>query len=128
MEYKVIEGLYYSKNDEWIKVEGDTAIVGITDYAQDKLGDIVYIEEAPIGKKVNKEETVITLESVKAASDIYAPTSGEIIEANKTVVGNPSILNSDPYGEGWLFKMRISNPEELKDLMDSIGYQEYRKE
>jgi len=128
MEYKVIEGLYYSKNDEWIKIEGDTAIVGITDYAQDKLGDIVYIEEAPIGKKVNKEETVITLESVKAASDIYAPTSGEIIEANKTVVGNPSILNSDPYGEGWLFKMRISNPEELKDLMDSIGYQEYRKE
>jgi glycine cleavage system H protein len=128
MEYKVIEGLYYSKNDEWIKVEGDTAVVGITDYAQDKLGDVVYIEEAPIGKKVKKEETVITLESVKAASDIYAPTSGEIIEANKTVVGSPSILNSDPYGEGWLFKMRISNPEELKDLMDSIGYQEYRKE
>jgi glycine cleavage system H protein len=128
MAYKVIEGLYYSKNDEWVKVDGDIATVGITDYAQDKLGDVVYVGEAPVGKKVKKEDTVLTVESVKAASDIYAPVSGEIVEVNKAAVSDPSLLNKDPYGEGWLFKIKMENPEELKELMDAKGYEEYRKE
>jgi len=128
MTYKVIEGLYYSKNDEWVKVDGDIATVGITDYAQDKLGDVVYVGEAPVGKKVKKEDTVLTVESVKAASDIYAPVSGEIVEVNKAAVSDPSLLNKDPYGEGWLFKIKMENPEELKELMDAKGYEEYRKE
>jgi glycine cleavage system H protein len=128
MEYKVIEGLYYTKGDEWLKVEGDTAAVGITDYAQDKLGDIVYAEEALVGKKANKDDVVLTVESVKAASDINAPISGEIIEVNKVVVSDNAILNKDPYGEGWLFKIKIEKPDELKELMDSKTYAEYRKE
>ncbi|MCI4463410.1 MAG: glycine cleavage system protein GcvH [Caldisericum sp.] len=128
MAYKVIEGLYYSKNDEWAKVDGDIATVGITDYAQDKLGDVVYVGEVQVGKKVKKEDTVLTVESVKAASDIYAPVSGEIVEVNKAVVSDPSLLNKDPYGEGWLFKIKMENPEELKELMDAKGYEEYRKE
>jgi glycine cleavage system H protein len=128
MAYKVIEGLYYSKNDEWVKVDGDIATVGITDYAQDKLGDVVYVGEVPVGKKVKKEDTVLTVESVKAASDIYAPVSGEIVEVNKAAVSDPSLLNKDPYGEGWLFKIKMENPEELKELMDAKGYEEYRKE
>jgi len=128
MAYKVIEGLYYSKNDEWVKVDGDIATVGITDYAQDKLGDVVYVGEVQVGKKVKKEDTVLTVESVKAASDIYAPVSGEIVEVNKAAVSDPSLLNKDPYGEGWLFKIKMENPEELKELMDAKGYEEYRKE
>ena len=128
MAYKVIEGLYYSKNDEWVKVDGDIATVGITDYAQYKLGDVVYVGEVPVGKKVKKEDTVLTVESVKAASDIYAPVSGEIVEVNKAAVSDPSLLNKDPYGEGWLFKIKMENPEELKELMDAKGYEEYRKE
>ncbi|MGB9832300.1 MAG: glycine cleavage system protein GcvH [Caldisericum exile] len=128
MAYKVVEGLYYSKNDEWVKVEGDIAVVGITDYAQDKLGDVVYVGEVTLGKKVKKEDTVTTVESVKAASDIYAPISGEIVELNKAVISDPSLLNKDPYGEGWLFKIKMENPEELKELMDAKAYEEYRRE
>ncbi|MFU2158152.1 MULTISPECIES: glycine cleavage system protein GcvH [Caldisericum] len=128
MAYKVVEGLYYSKNDEWVKVEGDIAVVGITDYAQDKLGDVVYVGEVTLGKKVKKEDTVTTVESVKAASDIYAPISGEIVEVNKAVISDPSLLNKDPYGEGWLFKIKMENPEELKELMDAKAYEEYRRE
>ncbi|RLD13147.1 MAG: glycine cleavage system protein GcvH [Caldiserica bacterium] len=101
--------------------------VGITDYAQDQLGDIVYVEEAEVGKKVKKGETVISIESVKTAADIHAPVSGEIVEANKEVSENPSIINEDPYGKGWLFKIKMENKEDLNDLMDSKGYGDYRK-
>jgi glycine cleavage system H protein len=128
MEYKVIEGLYYTKGDEWIKVENGVGAVGITDYAQDKLGDVVYVEEAHVGKKVAKDEVALTVESVKAASDINAPVSGEIVEVNAVPVKDSSIINKDPYGEGWLFKVRLDNPEELKELMDAKAYTEYRKE
>ena len=124
---KVVEGLYYAKTDEWAKVDGDTVTVGITDYAQDQLGDIVYVEEAEVGKKVKKGETVISIESVKTAADIHAPVSGEIVEANKEVSENPSIINEDPYGKGWLFKIKMENKEDLNDLMDSKGYSDYRK-
>ncbi|MGQ9844944.1 MAG: glycine cleavage system protein GcvH [Caldisericia bacterium] len=125
--YKVIEGFYYEKTDEWLKVEGDIGIVGITDYAQDKLGDIVFLEEAKIGKVVNKGDVVISIESVKAAADIHSPISGEIIEVNLDAVQNTTIINEDPYGKGWLFKIKILNKEELKDLMDAKSYSEYRK-
>jgi glycine cleavage system H protein len=128
MEYKVIEGLYYTKGDEWMKVENGVGTVGITDYAQDKLGDVVYVEAASIGKKVAKDDVVLTVESVKAASDINAPVSGEIIEVNKAPVSDSATLNKDPYGEGWLFKIKLNNPEELKELMDAKAYTEYRKE
>ncbi len=128
MGYKVIEGLYYTKNDEWIKVEGDIGTVGITDYAQDKLGDIVYLEEIEKGKKIKAGETLTTIESVKAASDIYAPISGEVIEVNSEVIKEPSIINKDPYGKGWIAKIKIENPEELKELMKAEEYSNYRKE
>jgi len=124
---KVVEGLYYAKTDEWVKVEGEIVTVGITDYAQDQLGDIVYVEEAEVGKKVKKEEAVISIESVKTAADIHAPVSGEIVETNKEISENPSIINEDPYGKGWLFKIKMENKEDLNDLMDSKGYSEYRK-
>ena len=128
MGYKVIEGLYYTKNDEWIKVEGDTGTVGITDYAQDKLGDIVYLEDIEKGKKIKAGETLTTIESVKAASDIYAPVSGEVVEVNSEVIKEPSIINKDPYGQGWIAKLKIENPDELKELMDAKEYSNYRKE
>jgi glycine cleavage system H protein len=128
MAYKIIEGFFYTKTDEWVRVEGDVAIVGITDYAQDKLSDIVYIEEAVQGTKVVKEDKAVTIESVKAASDINAPVSGEIVEVNKSIVKDPAIVNSDPYGKGWLFKIKIDNTEEIKDLLNAKGYEEYRKE
>lgn len=125
---KVLENLYYQETDEWLKLEGDIGIVGITDYAQDKLGDIVYLEEATPGKKVKKGEAVISIESVKAAAEIHSPVSGEIIEINKEAVQNPQIINEDPYGKGWLFKIKIENIDEIKDLMDAKAYSEYRKE
>jgi len=128
MAHKIVEGLLYTESDEWVRVEGEIAIVGITDYAQDKLGDIVYIEEAVQGNKVVKEDKVATIESVKAASDINAPVSGEIVEVNKSVVKDPAIVNNDPYSEGWLFKIKIDNTEEIKDLLNAKGYEEYRKE
>ncbi len=128
MGYKVIEGLYYTKNDEWVKVEGDIGTVGITDYAQDKLGDIVYLEDIEKGKKIKAGETLTTIESVKAASDIYAPVSGEVIEVNSEVIKEPSIINKDPYGKGWIAKIKIENPDELKELMKAEEYSNYRKE
>jgi len=125
--YRVVEGLFYQKTDEWLKVEDDTGTVGITDYAQDKLGDIVFLEEAKIGKFVNKGDAVISIESVKAAADIHSPISGEISEVNLEAVQNPQIINEDPFGKGWLFKIKIKNKDELKDLMDAKSYSEYRK-
>jgi glycine cleavage system H protein len=128
MTYKIVEELLYTKSDEWVRVENGIATIGITDYAQDKLGDIVYVEEATPGSKVVKEDKVTTIESVKAASDINAPVSGEIIEVNKSVVKEPAIVNNNPYGEGWLFKIKVENNEELKDLLSAKKYEEYRKE
>ncbi len=128
MAYKVPEELRYTKNDEWLKVDGEIGTMGITDYAQDKLGDIVYLEEIEKGKKIKEGETLTTIESVKAASDIYAPVSGEIVEVNENVIKDPSIINKDPYGDGWIAKIKIENPEEINKLMTAKEYSEYRKE
>ena len=125
MAAKIIEGFYYTKTEEWLKVEGDIGTVGITDYAQDQLGDIVYLEETEKGKQVKQGKEFTAVESVKAASDISAPISGEIVEVNEKVIEDSSLMNSDPYGEGWVAKIKIDNPDELKNIMNDKAYTEY---
>jgi len=128
MSNKIIEELYYSKNDEWIKVENDIGTIGITDYAQDQLGDIVYVEEIKKGINLNKGDVVSTVESVKAVSDVYSPISGEVVEVNQDIIEDPSIINKDPFGQGWFAKIKMDKPEELDELMSASEYSEYRKE
>lgn len=114
--------LYFTKEHEWIRVEGDTATVGITDHAQGQLGDIVFAEAPEAGKTLDKGGEAAVVESVKAASDVYAPASGEVVEANPAIADDPSIINSDPEGEGWFFKLRLADPSELEGLMDEAAY------
>lgn len=128
MSKKIIEDLYYSKNDEWVKIENDIATTGITDYAQDQLGDIVYVEDMNNGKTVNKGDILTTVESVKAVSDVYCLISGKIVEVNNAIIDDPSMINQDPYGKGWFVKIKLDKPEEVNDLMSASGYAEYRKE
>jgi len=128
MSNKIIEELYYSKNDEWIKVENDIGTIGITDYAQDQLGDIVYVEEIKKGTNLNKGDVISTVESVKAVSDVYSPISGEIVEVNQDIIEDPSIINKDPFGQGWFAKIKMDKPEDLDELMSASEYSEYRKE
>jgi len=123
-----MENLYYTKSDEWLKVEDDIGIIGIADYAQDQLGDIVYLEKVKIDKKLKQGENLTTIESVKAVSDVNAPVAGEIIEVNEKLLDDASIINKDPYGEGWIAKIKIENKDELKNLMSAQEYSEYRKE
>jgi glycine cleavage system H protein len=117
--------LHFTKEHEWIRVEGDTATVGITDHAQGQLGDIVFAEAPDAGKSLNKGSEAAVVESVKAASDVYAPASGEVLEANPAIADDPSVINSDPEGEGWFFKLRLSDPAELDGLMDEAAYREW---
>ena len=128
MENKIIEGLYYARTDEWLKVEDANGTIGISDYAQDQLGDIVYVEAIEKGQKLKQGEAFTTIESVKAVSDMNAPVSGEVTEVNEAVTDDTSLLNSDPYGKGWIIKIKMENKEELKNLMSSIDYAAYRKE
>ncbi|MDD2353657.1 MAG: glycine cleavage system protein GcvH [Candidatus Caldatribacteriota bacterium] len=126
---KIIENLFYSKNDEWLKDEGNNIVViGITDYAQSQLGDIVYVEEIKNEIKINKGDVLSTVESVKAVSDVYSPVSGEVVEVNQKLVDEPATVNHDPYGEGWFVKIKMINPEEIKELMTSSEYNDFRKE
>ena len=128
MTNKVIENLYYTKSEEWLKVEDDIGTIGITDYAQDQLGDIVYLEKVEKGGKLKQDETFTTIESVKAVSDVKTPVAGEVTEANVKIIEDASIINKDPYGEGWIAKIKIENKDELKNLMSAQEYSEYRKE
>jgi len=128
MSNKIIEDLYYSKNDEWLKIDNDIATMGITDYAQDQLGDIVYVEDIKNGKTINKGDVLTTVESVKAVSDVYCPISGEIVEVNNAIIDDPSIINHDPYSQGWFVKIKPGKPEEVNDLMNASDYAEYRRE
>jgi len=114
--------IYYTEDHEWLSVEGDIATVGITDYAQEQLGDIVFVEAAEIGKTMKKGDTAVVVESVKAASDVYAPVDGEITEANDTLSSEPALVNSSPAGDGWLWKMRLADTTQLAGLMDEAGY------
>lgn len=114
--------IYYTEDHEWISVEGETATIGITNHAQEQLGDLVFIELPEIGKGVSKGDNAVVVESVKAASDVYAPVSGEITEVNEALTGDPSMVNSAAESDGWLFKMTLNNPGELESLLDKAGY------
>ena len=119
--------LYFTREHEWIRVDGDTATVGISDHAQQALGDIVFAEVPDAGRQVKKGEEAAVVESVKAASDVYAPVSGEIIEANGALADDPAVINRDPEGEGWFFKLKLDNPSELDGLMDEAAYRDWVK-
>jgi glycine cleavage system H protein len=119
--------VYYTKDHEWIRVEGDTATIGISDHAQEQLGDIVFAEVPEAGKKVSKGQEAAVVESVKAASDVYAPVSGEVIEGNQAVADDPALVNTDPEGQGWFFKLKLDNLGELDGLMDEGAYRDWVK-
>jgi len=120
------EELKYTKTHEWIKIDGNTAIVGVSEHAQHEMGDIVFVDLPKVGNKVEKGKQACVVESVKSAFDIYAPVSGEIIEVNTKLSDDPAIVNQSPLENGWLFKMKVSNPD-TSDLMDWITYQEFIK-
>jgi glycine cleavage system H protein len=117
--------VYYTEEHEWIRVEGDEATVGITDFAQGQLGDIVFVELPEAGRQVTKGGEAAVVESVKAASDVYAPVDGEIVEPNPALGDDPSLVNSDPEGEGWFFRLRLSDPSQLEGLMDASAYKSF---
>ena len=119
------EGLKYSKEHEWVLVEGNTATIGITEYAQEELGDIVYVELPEVGEKIVKDDPFGAVESVKAVSDVYAPVSGTVLEINDVLPDNPETINDDPYGDGWMIRVEITDKDDLKDLMDEDEYGEY---
>lgn len=118
------EDLKYTKDHEWLKIDGDEAIVGITDFAQKELGDIVFVEVDTVDETLEKEETFGTIEAVKTVSDLFMPVSGEVIEFNENLESAPETINSDPFGEGWIVKIKISNMDELNDLFDAAAYKE----
>jgi len=120
----IIDGVRYTKEHEWVKLEGDTSTEGITDYAQSELSDIVMVEPPAIGRKVKAGEAVGTIEAVKAVSDLFAGISGEVIEVNEKVVTDPAIINKDPYGEGWLYKIKVVDPKEYDTLLTPDQYKE----
>ncbi len=115
----------YTEDHEWIRIEGDIATVGITDYAQEQLGDVVFVELPDAGRAVEKGGEAAVVESVKAASEIYAPVGGEITEANQAIADDPALVNSDPSGEGWFFKLKIADAGELDGLMDEAAYKSH---
>ena len=115
----------YTKDHEWVRLEGTTAVVGITDYAQTQLGDVVYVELPEAGRKLEQGKEAAVVESVKAASEVYAPITGEVTEANAELTGEPAKVNADPMGGGWFFKMKVANPKELDALMDEAQYKTY---
>jgi glycine cleavage system H protein len=117
--------LYFTKDHEWIRVEGDTATVGISEHAQNALGDIVFAEAPEAGRSLTKGGDAAVVESVKAASDVYAPVSGEVTEANPAIADDPAVINRAPEGEGWFFKMTLADPGELEGLMDEAAYREF---
>ena len=117
----------YSEEHEWIRVEGDTGTIGITQYAQEQLGDVVFVEVPEVGRTVEKGGEIAVVESVKAASDIYAPVGGEVVEANAALTDSPGEVNADPMGKAWFFKLKIADNSELDGLMDEAAYAEYVK-
>src|SRR4051794_2453558 len=129
---RVTESMYptdylYSREHEWIRVDGDVATVGITEFAQEELGEVVFVELPEVGQVFNTDEEIGTIESVKAVAEVYTPVAGEIIEANEAVVDDPELINEDPHGEGWLLKIRFSSAADLKALMNAEQYEEFVK-
>ncbi|WP_299762784.1 glycine cleavage system protein GcvH [uncultured Dokdonia sp.] len=114
--------LKYTKDHEWVRIEGDTATVGITHFAQGELGDIVYVEVETLDESLDKDEVFGTVEAVKTVSDLFLPLTGEIVAFNEALEDDPELVNKDPYGEGWMIKLKIANTEEIEDLLDASGY------
>jgi glycine cleavage system H protein len=117
--------VYFTREHEWISVDGDIATVGISNHAQEQLGDIVFAEVPETGRRLSKGQEAAVVESVKAASDVYAPVSGEVIEGNQAVADDPALVNSDPEGDGWFFKLKLDNPGELDGMMDESAYRHW---
>ena len=124
---KIVKGLYYSEDHEWVKVEGEEAYVGITDFAQSQLGDIVYVELPEVDDELEQEDDFAAIESVKAASDVYMPVSGKVLEANEDLLDSPELLNSDPF-DSWIVKVELTDKSQLDDLMSSEEYEEFTSE
>ena len=118
----VPDDLFYTESHEWVRVEGENARVGITDHAQAELTDVVYVELPKVGAAAEARGQIAVVESVKAASDIYAPVKGTVVEVNKALEGNPALINTDPFGEGWIFVLKMDNADELKQLKDAAAY------
>ena len=122
---KVLDDLLYTEDDEWVRVDGDEGTIGISDYAQDSLSDIVYLELPAEGEKLERGEAFGVVESVKAAADLYMPVGGEIVAVNEELMDQPEVVNEDPYGDAWMVKIKIANADELDDLMDADAYRSY---
>ncbi|HEX9149933.1 MAG TPA: glycine cleavage system protein GcvH [Thermoanaerobaculia bacterium] len=122
------QDLHYTQSHEWVRIDGDVGTVGITDYAQKELGEIVYLELPEVGHMFNAEDEFGTVESVKAVSELFTPLSGEVIEINKGAVAEPGIVNDDPFGDGWLIKLKLSTDEEVKKLLSAQQYEEFVKQ
>ena len=120
-----MSALRFTRDHEWVRLDGDLAVVGITDYAQSQLGDIVYVELPEIGRRVEQGKEAAVVESVKAASEVYAPVSGEVAEVNEALAADPAVVNADPTGEGWFLKLRLADPKELDGLMSEEEYQRF---
>ena len=123
----VPEDLHYSKDHEWVRVEGDAAVVGITDYAQNSLGDVVYVELPKVGEEFAANESFGSVESVKAVSEVFSPISGTVAEVNEVLNDEPEKVNGDPYGEGWMIKVRMSSPGEVDSLLTAAEYEDFTK-
>jgi glycine cleavage system H protein len=115
----------FTKDHEWVRQEGDVAVIGITDYAQEQLGDVVYVELPEVGRRVEQGKEAAVVESAKAASEVYAPVSGEVVAVNETILGDPALVNADAMGEGWFLKLRLADPKQLDGLMDEAAYQAF---
>ena len=120
--------LRFTKDHEWVRLDGDLAVIGITDYAQSQLGDVVYVELPEIGQRVEQGKEAAVVESVKAASEVYAPLAGEVVEVNEALAADPAQVNLDPTGEGWFLKLRLDDPKELDGLMDEAAYRRFIEE
>jgi glycine cleavage system H protein len=118
----VPDDLHYTESHEWVRVEGENARIGITDHAQAELTDVVYVELPKVGAAAAAKGQIAVVESVKAASDIYAPVKGTVVEVNKALEGNPALINTDPFGEGWIFVLKMDSPDDVKQLKDAAGY------
>jgi glycine cleavage system H protein len=114
--------LRYTKDHEWVRVDGDTATIGVTDFAANQLGDVVFVDLPPVGKSVEQFATFGVVESVKAVSDLYAPLSGEVVEVNEDLGSKPELVNSDPFGDGWMIKVKVADDAQLGELLDGAGY------
>jgi glycine cleavage system H protein len=124
----VPKDLRYTKDHEWVKVDGDVATIGVTDYAAGQLGDVVFVDLPAVGKAVDQFATFGVVESVKAVSDLYAPVSGEITDVNAALGEKPELVNSDPFGDGWMIRVKVADPGQLTDLLDAAGYEQLTAE